>query len=332
MENNNLLETAIDAVRKACRVTRKVQEGLAQIRQFQKDDKSPVTVADFASQAVVCHVLQESLGSFNLVGEETSQALRQDDQERLCLSVVEAVKTVWPEATREHVLNAIDLGDHAATAPTYWTLDPVDGTKGFLRGEQYAISLALIEKGRVVLGVLGCPNLSADLSRPFFDPDLEGRIFYAVSGEGTHSVSAVQKDDNAVRLSPPVPGEHIRVCESVEPTHSKHDDTAKIVEILGGAGKPVRLDSQCKYAVVARGQADAYLRLPTRKGYVEKIWDHAAGMLIAQEAGIVVTDIHGQTLDFSIGVGLDNNQGIVCAHPKFHNRIIEAIRKLSIGV
>jgi 3'(2'), 5'-bisphosphate nucleotidase len=58
----------------------------------------------------------------------------------------------------------------------YWTLDPIDGTKGFLRGDQYAIALALVEHGEVVLGVLGCPNLpNPDGSR--------GAIFAA--GDGT---------------------------------------------------------------------------------------------------------------------------------------------------
>ena len=60
---------------------------------------------------------------------------------------------------------------------------------------------------------------------------------------------------------------------------------------LGINAPPVRIDSQAKYALVARGEADIYLRLPTRADYREKIWDHAAGALIVAEAGGVVTDI-----------------------------------------
>ena len=57
----------------------------------------------------------------------------------------------------------------------YWTLDPIDGTKGFLRGDQYAVALGLIDDGEVILGVLGCPNLpNSDGSR--------GAIFSAVEG------------------------------------------------------------------------------------------------------------------------------------------------------
>ena len=43
----------------------------------------------------------------------------------------------------------------------FWTLDPIDGTKGFLRGEQYAVALALIVGGEVVVAALACPNLGA---------------------------------------------------------------------------------------------------------------------------------------------------------------------------
>jgi 3'(2'), 5'-bisphosphate nucleotidase len=92
-----------------------------------------------------------------------------------------------------------------------------------------------------------------------------------------------------------------------------------------------RLDSQCKYSVVARGQADAYLRMPSRKAYVEKIWDHAAGSLIAEEAGAVVTDITGTPLDFGQGRCLEANRGVVCAAGRAHPMIIRAIEELGIG-
>ena len=121
------------------------------------------------------------------------------------------------------------------------------------------------------------------------------------------------------------------VCESVEAAHSKHDDVVAILKKVGADRIPVRLDSQCKYGVVARGQANAYLRMPTKKGYVEKIWDHAAGSLIAQEAGAVVTDISGQPLDFSQGQRLERNRGVVCASAGLHERLIDAIGALGLA-
>ena len=95
--------------------------------------------------------------------------------------------------------------------------------------------------------------------------------------------------------------------------------------IAGPSRAPVQMDSQCKYALLARGDADVYLRLPSKRGYVERIWDHAAGMLIAQEAGCVVTDIRGKSLDFSRGRGLEANEGILGAPPELHARLLNAI-------
>lgn len=330
MKNNSLLTAAFAAVKQACQVTHHVQSELDTIRQIQKNDKSPVTVADFAAQAVVTHVLSTQLGEFNMVGEESSAELRDEEQSSLRDAIVAAVKTVWTDANSQTVLDAIDLGNHDASANIYWTLDPVDGTKGFLRGGQYAISLALIENGEVTLGVLGCPNLSASFDRAFDDPDVQGMIYLAVKDQGCFAVDASGSFADAIKVSPDQNDSLIRICESVEAAHSKHDDTAKIVAELGGAGESARLDSQCKYAVVARGQADAYLRLPTRADYVENIWDHAAGKLIAEEAGMIVSDITGAPLDFAWGTGLQKNRGVICASAKYHAAIIQAIKKLQL--
>ena len=122
----------------------------------------------------------------------------------------------------------------------------------------------------------------------------------------------------------------MRVCESVEAAHSKIDDTARICDYLNASGSPARLDSQAKYAVVARGQADVYLRLPTRADYREKIWDHAAGMLVATEANAVVTDARGKALDFSGGQTLAHNRGILCAAPGFHAPVSNALSALAL--
>jgi len=62
----------------------------------------------------------------------------------------------------DEVLDWIGAGAADVTADEYWTLDPIDGTKGFLRGDQYAVALDLVEAGEVVAGVLGGPNLPND--------------------------------------------------------------------------------------------------------------------------------------------------------------------------
>jgi 3'(2'), 5'-bisphosphate nucleotidase len=67
----------------------------------------------------------------------------------------------------------------------FWTLDPIDGTKGFLRGEQYAVCLALIENGEVQLAIQGCPNLPRNIHDPC---SIRGSLFVAVKGQGAFEV------------------------------------------------------------------------------------------------------------------------------------------------
>ena len=119
-------------------------------------------------------------------------------------------------------------------------------------------------------------------------------------------------------------------CESVESGHSSHGDAERVAAILGITAEPVRMDSQAKYAVVARGDADLYLRLPTRPGYVEKIWDHAAGWLVVTEAGGRVTDVHGTDLDFSRGSRLESNRGVVVSNGRLHDPVLRALREAGL--
>ena len=149
---------------KASAICTQVQRTLAPA-QLAKSDKSPVTVADFAAQAVVARALAESFPDDPLVAEEGSAQLREPENRALLERVADLC-----QATPDETLALIDRGA-ASPARRFWTLDPIDGTKGFLRGEQYAVALALIEDGEVVLGVLGCPNLPLEGADRAASPD-----------------------------------------------------------------------------------------------------------------------------------------------------------------
>ena len=329
IDESAYMKAARRAVYEAGVVCRTVQRGSEDVKAILKDDRSPVTVADYASQAVVVHRLREELGEARVVGEENATELRAGDPAVL-ERVLEAARVVWAEATGDDVLDAIDGGGHEGGSGDFWTLDPIDGTKGFLRGGQYAVSLAWIESGRPALGVMGCPNLPMSFAAVFDEPDPHGALYAAGRNLGLYEAPADQPDARLVNVPTLNHAEDdaVRVCESVESGHSKHEHTVKILESIGREHRSLRLDSQAKYAVVARGQADAYLRMPTKPGYREKIWDHAAGALCAIEAGCAVTDITGSPLDFSKGARLEENRGVVCATPAFHSTIIKAIDEL----
>ncbi len=314
------LAIALEAVRAASRVCRAVQARLVTAETLQKRDKSPVTVADFASQAIVCQQLAAALPADPVVGEEDAEDLRSGDAASLREAVArEVAAQLGRDLDEETVLGWIDRGGAGARGPRYWTLDPIDGTKGFLRGQQYAVALALIEEGEVALGVLGCPNLGA--------PEGRGLLFSAVRGEGAHE-HALEGDGPGCRIHVAAiqHASEARFCESVESAHSDQDESARIAARLGITREPYRIDSQCKYAAVARGDASIYLRMPTRADYREKIWDHAAGKIVVEEAGGRVTDVLGRPLDFSKGRTLGDNRGIVATAGAIHDEVIAAVR------
>jgi 3'(2'), 5'-bisphosphate nucleotidase len=331
MQLTQELMAAIAAVRLASTVTQTVQKSLVTADTLQKKDKSPVTVADYASQAVVCKALMDTFPNDPVVGEEDAKELREPGNAALLDAVVKHVAAAkGASTTRDQALSWIDRGGATPPQPPdrsmkcYWTLDPIDGTKGFLRAEQYAIALALIEDGRVVLGVLGCPNLPAS------DGGDQGVLMAAVRGKGAVSMplNSAATDGSPVRVSDITDPAKARFCESVESGHSDQDGAAKIAELLGITAEPVRMDSQAKYAGVARGDASIYLRLPTRADYREKIWDHAAGAIVVEEAGGTVTDAFGKPLDFTHGRKLEQNRGVIATNGKFHGQIVKAVAQV----
>jgi 3'(2'), 5'-bisphosphate nucleotidase len=223
-------------------------------------------------------------------------------------------------ASADTVLDWIDHGNGKVSA-RYWTLDPIDGTKGFLRNDQYAVALALIEDGDLKVGVLACPNLPVDPSQPdgprgllFWGSRGGGSFVEPISGGTPQSIRVVQGTDSA----------SFRMVESVESGHGDHTLQGRIARTVGIVAESVRMDSQAKYGAVARAQAALYLRLPSPRtpDYRENIWDHAAGALVVEEAGGRVTDVRGRPLDFAGGPRMMDNRGVVVSNGAIHDRVL----------
>ncbi len=325
------LRVAIAAVRRAAAVCRAVQSAIGRDA-VEKQDKSPVTVADFASQAVICRALHDAFPDDPVIGEEDAAELRTAAMTPFRDRIVAELGRVGVAATGEQVCDWIDRGRADAYRDRFWTLDPIDGTKGFLRGEQYAVSLALIVAGRIEVGLLGCPNLGVGRESRVESPETGGSLWVAVRGKGTQVFPLDDPDakGRTVRVSQTADPAAARLCESVESGHSSHDASARIAQSLEITAEPARLDSQAKYATVADGRADVYLRLPTKKGYVERIWDHAGGVLVVEEAGGTVTDVDGRPLDFTRGRGLDGNRGVIVTNGRLHEAVLNAVHAAGV--
>lgn len=363
------LYVAVRVVHLACSLCKRVQEGLVTNGNDQvhsKDDDSPVTVADWSVQAIVSYTLSECFGTNNvsIIAEEDVETLSNPDSSTLLEIVVTTVNESLNEASKfglkkpeknldkSDVLEAISrCNSKGGPTGRHWALDPVDGTLGFVRGDQYAVALALIENGQVVIGVLGCPNYpmrkewlnyhhqhyktmssSSLLSRDSWN---EGCVMYARRGGGRAWMLPLVFGDEKldwvkylveIRVSSIDDPALATVCEPVERANSNHDFTAGLAHSVGLRKKPLRVYSMVKYAAIARGDAEIYMKF-ARCGYKEKIWDHAAGVLIVQEAGGVVTDAGARQLDFSKGIYLEGlDRGIIaCSGPLLHDKLVGAI-------
>ncbi|CAI7637169.1 unnamed protein product [Penicillium bialowiezense] len=301
-----------------------------------KSDDSPVTIADFAAQASIIAAIHNVFPNDDIVGEEDATALRSnpallertwDLATSIHLDDAASEAQLHTPATRDELLDLIDLGAKGACTPTSrtWTLDPVDGTATFIRGEQYA-----------KVGVLGCPNLRASgrVSEELVDRDGHGQMLAAVVGQGvtirplgTGALLPGRQLDQVPQIT-----DTARVS-FIDTRAAKTQDLEAHGRVAANLGcpwpNPVDLwSAQMRYVAIAvQGGCNAFVKLPLSDQYRSKIWDHAGGMLIVQELGVVVTDLEGRAVDCSQGRTLASCHGMVVGPASVHGRILEAVKK-----
>lgn len=324
---------------------------------LEKSDSTPVTIADFGVQALISLELGKLFPSIPLVAEEDSWFLRSNN---LVDSVVSAVtdkaSSTDKPLTNADVLDAIDRGGKDAAVfgnkpATYWVLDPIDGTKGFLKGSEalYVVGLALIFEGEIVLGVMGCPNWD-DAGKESITSK-SGIIMMAHVGCGTWSKSlldvlsrSTNRDvwrrcsvDECVLIPKArfcIPDSQTWESMPLSALFSTTNDSNSI-----GDGKVLLLHtccgSLCKYLMVASGKASIFI-LGTRNLKTIKAWDHAVGIICVHEAGGMVTDWKGNQIDFSADEIerriIFPSGGVLVSNGKIHNQIVEMIASGSSAV
>jgi len=321
------LDVAKRAVALASKLCEKVRNSLSTSKSkmaMTKIDRTPVTIADYGSQAIICKMLRENFPNDPVVAEEDAGDLRLPGQKDQLQKITAYVQEALIEgdigsdsdAQPEAVLRWIDFGNGDVTPNLrrFWTLDPVDGTKGFLRGDQYAICLALIEDGDVKVGVLSCPALNLDGS--------VGHLFTAERGKGAFRQS-LSEGSGGQSKKVNVSQESSCGIQSFEASHGNHEAQQHIAKVVG-LDNMLRMDSQAKYAMVASGHACLYIRL---SNYFENIWDHAAGAIIVQEAGGTVSDRNGKPLRFCVAKNMFENSGVVVSNGYIHDEVLAALQK-----
>ena len=322
------LQPILRAARQAAALCKAVQD--KHIAPYQQGDNEhvasksgaePVTIADYGAQAILCRALKESFPEDAVIAEEGSEQFRELIGESDKQEIAGLIGGVLGEVvTIDQIIAWLEHGQGIESART-WVIDPIDGTKGFIALRQYVVAIGILDANKQVTeGVMAAPGYLHG-----------GALFYTEDGaawveplEGgpAKQIHASQRTDPASLIA----------LESYEKSHASQDLMGQLREVAGIADAQLeRIDSQEKYARVAAGDADLYLRLPritsTRP---HMIWDHAAGTALVQAGGGIVSDVDGSALDFSQGRTLAKNRGMIVANPRIHPRLIEAARQLQL--
>jgi len=317
---------ALELIRSGSQLARLIRAE-ASVKSLTKEDRSPVTLADMGIQAIAGALLERYFPQAVLVAEEDADYLKTPQGTKDLHEIAQYVRSFSPEATPEKICQWIDRGQ-GKPGDLFWTLDPIDGTKGFLKGRQYAIALALIKNGKIEVAALGCPELEFENHKELG----KGVSVLAVRGQGCWATSLENPGDCSdwVRLEVSKCREvrDARILDSFDPGHKNTEKNRLIRKMLGIKAEPVALDSLAKHVLIASGDAEIFFRtLPSKDpGHREKIWDVAAGALAIEEAGGRVTDLDGKELDFAAGRTLAKNPGFVATNGPLHQAVLDALR------
>ncbi len=306
------LNPILSAVRQAADLTRRVQQ--LHFVGSEKAGREPVTIADYGSQAILCRAISAAFPDDAVLAEEQAEQFQTlvSDTDRAQIAHLVG-KVLGHTVTETNLVTWLEHGRGKAAERT-WIIDPVDGTKGFIANRRYAIAVGALEGDLPVAGVIGSPGYNGGL---MFHAQGSAAYMQRLGGGKTYRI--------AVSL-PPKRFESLRVVESSENSHADHDSLLQIIQAAGITTPSLeRVDGQDKYAMVACGDADLYLRLPREATPRHRIWDHIAGTALVQAAGGVVTDLDGSPLDFSVSPILIHNKGMVVSSGHVHERVLEAL-------
>lgn len=319
------IDPIIEAVRQAVILCREVQHNsLRSMNKLSKDagDHEPVTIADYGSQAIIGRALKTHFPDDAVLSEEAGSQFLELTSDKQKAEIINLLTTILDvNVTQGEIVSWLDQGTSSTTERT-WIIDPIDGTKGFVALRHYAIGVGIVENGEPVGAIVAAPGYGDGVS----GDDEEGALFYIKDGIPYQELISGGK---AQQISVSDKTSDLRAVQSFERQHASKSRMAIVREKAGMENAAIsELDSMEKYALIANGDADVYLRLPNLDNKRPHMtWDHAPGVALVLAAGGQVTDVDGSPLDFSKGRTLPN-RGMVISNGKVHEQLLTAVREL----
>ncbi len=303
------------AVRQAAILCQRVQE--THLISSDKGGHEPVTIADYGAQAILSRVISLHFPDDAVLAEEQGGQFMELVPEAGRQEVMRLISEILGiPVTQVDVVKWLDYGQNREASRT-WVIDPIDGTKGYISLRNYAIAIGMMVDRKPVGGIIGTPSYPG--GEQLFHAQSGIAYMQPLTGGAVKRIHVSERSDSAT----------LHALESVEKSHANHDRMQRVREAAGfGEAELVRIDSMEKYARIAAGDAELYLRLP-RIGSTRPfmIWDHCAGTALVEAAGGKVTDVDGTPLDYSTGKTL-HNQGIIVSNAAIHDRVIAAVQRV----
>ncbi len=270
---------------------------------FQKEDKSPITLADYASQLFIVKKLKEKFPNDQIIAEESYNS-------HININVQKIIKMCY----RSLELDLIEdieriLNYRGPYSPRQWTVDPIDGTKGFQKNLSYAIGIGFMNNSELIAAAIGVPNYNE-----------KGRaLFIAEKNQGAR-VSYGEEDFIPINVSDKKNIKKAKMC------HSLHYDEPWVMEFaeIVGISNYIQMDSMAKFCMVADGTADLYIKPMNENRSFS--WDFLPGVLIVNEAGGIVSDLKGNNIKFNNEKCIISAPGLVASNGILHEEILKYLK------
>ena len=301
---NRELKFAINIVRKASIITEWFRKKGIESFSFKKNDQSPVTLADFASQIYLISQLREYFQDDQIIADEENIEFIDLKAENLIKQCFEELNINELEILKENIRY------HGKSSERQWTIDPIDGTIGYQKGLSYAIGVGFMIESNPKICAIAVPNYNEEALA----------IFSAEKNQGAQ-VSYNKNVFKPIKVNQNEDIYKIRLC------HSLHYDQPWVLNFAKNIGirSFIQIDSMAKFCMVADGTADLYLKpLDPEHSFT---WDFLPGDLLVREAGGSVTDLNGERLKFKERKCLWTKPGIIASNSRLQKKIIELIKR-----
>ncbi|MDA1008314.1 MAG: hypothetical protein O2800_04850 [Planctomycetota bacterium] len=287
-----------------------------------KADGSPITAADVAIQIVLLDHLARANVPQRVIAEESDASLRGADPGAWGL-VERAVRhELKSELHGRDVRELVNTLASEKDGP-YWSIDPIDGTSGWVAGRTFCTCIALIDQGQAILGGVVMPRVPDDWTTDARIRD--GLMLRATFGQGAFASNGTgwSRLHRTPLTNPPV-----WLCSARKGNRTERG--RRVLERAAPNNIPFPIDSQCKYALVAQSIGDIAFRLSMPGSSAEQAWDHAAGLLLVSESGGMASDIRGQSIHYADDGRMSNSLGAIGCAAELHRPIIDSLAALGM--